>query len=648
MQEREVLESEIKERKRKKRKEKKMERKGKAEEKELMVMKKLKRGFLVGKRAAPSTPSPTWKLHLSSSPSPPNTTKVSVSARQLCASLWDIHPHPPPHLLMNKKLAKLRHHPPNNNQTFHLDPPNTPPTPHQVESRSSLRRHAAASLVHHHQSNGCSLQPVSPTSDGSSMELTHYNPAVTHSSSLEFNSRTAKSSYSLKTSTELLKVLNRIWSLEEQHASNMSLVKALKMELDHCQARIKELLREKQKDRQGMDDLMQQVAEEKVVRKNKELDRIKAVIESMRDELEDERRLRRHSENLHRKLARELSETKASFANELKELERERKARILLENLCDEFAKGIREYEQEVRALKHKYQTDHTGREDSDRLILHISEAWLDERLQMKLAEGQSDITEYNTIVDKLSLDIETFLCSKRSIHPHEKRKSCSVRHSVESFPLNGTISAPHDLADEEDYIHSDYQSASGRRSKNSSKQQDVITSEGHLEELINSNSIKKKVRSKEVTRIHNLSGLEPVFDEHAARGNTKSNDSEWNDPREENCGAAQEDLYKNKTKPVEICVSSPNQVLDHLIRNQSLSSEGDKVHPEIDLRGDSCVRASPLQQWISKRTSSDFDNAESASRLPHSIQKDTLHAKLIEARLEGRYHCSRRAKAFF
>lgn len=138
MQEREVLESEIKERKRKKRKEKKMERKGKAEEKELMVMKKLKRGFLVGKRAAPSTPSPTWKLHLSSSPSPPNTTKVSVSARQLCASLWDIHPHPPPHLLMNKKLAKLRHHPPNNNQTFHLDPPNTPPTPHQVFLSSSF------------------------------------------------------------------------------------------------------------------------------------------------------------------------------------------------------------------------------------------------------------------------------------------------------------------------------------------------------------------------------------------------------------------------------------------------------------------------------------------------------------------------------
>ena len=72
----------------------------------------------------------------------------------------------------------------------------------------------------------------------------------------------------------------------------------------------------------------------------------------MRDELENERKLRKHLESLHRKLARELSKIKSSFSNAMKELENERKSRELLEDLCDEFAKEIRDYQQEVHALK--------------------------------------------------------------------------------------------------------------------------------------------------------------------------------------------------------------------------------------------------------------------------------------------------------
>ena len=69
-------------------------------------------------------------------------------------------------------------------------------------------------------------------------QIAPYNAAVTPSSSIDLKGRIGETGYSLKTSTELLKVLNRIWGLEEQHASNMSLVKALKKELDHARVRI--------------------------------------------------------------------------------------------------------------------------------------------------------------------------------------------------------------------------------------------------------------------------------------------------------------------------------------------------------------------------------------------------------------------------
>jgi len=72
----------------------------------------------------------------------------------------------------------------------------------------------------------------------------------------------------------------------------------------------------------------------------------------------------------------------------LRHLEREKKARILLENLCDDFAKGVRDYEHELRSIMHNSADKNRIKGGSlDRLILHISEAWLDERTQMKLVE---------------------------------------------------------------------------------------------------------------------------------------------------------------------------------------------------------------------------------------------------------------------
>ncbi|KAJ6675272.1 INTRACELLULAR PROTEIN TRANSPORT PROTEIN USO1-RELATED [Salix viminalis] len=332
------------------RKEKGVEREGRGKKKvELLKSKKKLKGgmvLLVGKRGGPSTPSPTWRLVLSPSPNDNDngnpiqefldTTTTTVSARKLCAKFWETHPQV--HLSvskLNKNLGHRRAHLSRRHQdkkafesrTQLVDPPNSPPDqgpfPDNLirlllvdfllpASASPLRKHVTKSfLLQHHPPdgrNGNALRPLSPASCDRPMEVALYNPAVTLASSSDFRDGLGESGHSLKTSTELLKELNRVWSLEEQQVSNMLLLRALKMELDHSQSQIKELLKEKRANRQEMDHLMKQSAEDKVIRMNMEQDRIKSAVHSVQEELEDERKLRKHSENLHRKLARELSE----------------------------------------------------------------------------------------------------------------------------------------------------------------------------------------------------------------------------------------------------------------------------------------------------------------------------------------------------
>ncbi|KAG6663610.1 hypothetical protein CIPAW_02G037500 [Carya illinoinensis] len=477
-----------------------------------------------------------------------------------------------------------------------------------------------------------------------------------------------ESSYGLKTSTPLLKVLNRIWSLEEEKISNISLVKALKTELCRSQARIRELLEEKQSDRHEMDDLMNQVTEDNLVRKNKEQDRIKAAVGSIRNELEGEKKLRKHSESLHRKLTRELSELKSSFSNALKELERERNGRLLLENLCDEFAEGIRDYDQEVRSLKHKTDKDGVGRENTDRLILHISEAWLDERMQMKLVEAQNDLAEKNTILDKLGFDIETFLQAKQST---ESRKNSNLspqelknvgRLSRESFPLNETVSAPQSAADENSSTNGDSccfelnKSTGGKRSKGSSKQKDNNAAESDHKEILKSSSLRKKVGLWEINEVCNSSCLHGQFEEHKMKAMPCNGSRSQLAVRQQGemrgeqdvinyleksvtRGATQEDLQEGCSRRVGTSGLKSSHVLNNSIRSHSLSLEG-----QSNCREDSWFQsvltdnATPAQQWMSKLMTPDPGKCESSLRWTQGLKENTLMAKLLEARLEGQH----------
>lgn len=643
---------------------------GKAE-KEEKLGEKLRRGVLVGKSEGSCTPLPYWKRlwgvkdhHHLLLPSP-----TAVSARKLAAALWEFHqlfemhhhhhrpaPAPAParlrhrhHYNLHKDKAPL---PDFNN--FLPDADASPSSPDQPASASSLRKHVAASLMQHHRAierNNHALQPVSPASYGSSMEMTPYNPAATPTSSLEFKGRIGESRYTLKTSTELLKVLNRIWSLEEQHASNISLIRALKSELDHARIRVKELLRDRQADRQEIDDLMKQIAEDKLVRKSKEHDRLHAAVQSVRDELEDERKLRKRSESIHRKLARELSEVKSSLTSALKELEQERTRRKLLEDLCDEFARGINEYEQEVHVLKQKSDKDWAQGADHDRLILHISESWLDERMQMQLEAAQNGTMDKKSMVDKLSLEIETFLKAKQNSRNTENLVVRDRRNSLESVPLNGAASAPQNVGDDDDSVGSDSNCFELNKPSNTGSK--VLVEQPfdtNFEETLKSNHTKKKPINQEGLKYRSPSSLQVKFEEQMAwaLSNKKSQSIDAEEGKTADTGPVEgtvieksEQCEIRENNPSELHSSNKNHIVDNLIRGQHLTSDSGNVYAENNYGEASCSnagwrnQASPSRQWMARLASQDLDKSE-ASKVPSGSKENTLKAKLLEARSKG------------
>ncbi|XP_031125606.1 uncharacterized protein At5g41620-like [Ipomoea triloba] len=585
----------------------------------------------------------------------------SLSSRKLAATLWELHHYnlpvstmpqglnnaPPPRL---RRLQPPRHdHRPHRHlyeDTRMVEPSDpSPSSPDLSGSPGSLRRRVAASLMQHHrpvERNNHAIQPVSPASYGSSMEITPYNPAMTPSSSIDYKGKITETGYSLKTSTELLKVLNRIWILEEQHASNMSLVKALKKELDRAHTRIKELVRNQQTERHKMDELMKQITEDKLVRKSKEQDWINAALQSVRDELEDERKLRKRSESLHRKLARELYEVKTSFSGVSKELEKERNSRERLEEFCDEFAWGIRDYEQEFHSLRQKSDRNWTGRTDKDRLILHISESWLDERMQMKLIPNNNG-AERSSAVEKLSSEIETFLQAKRTGKPAYRRSS------LESIPLNMATSAPRDEGDEDDSSDSDSHCFELQKGSTIDLKSHVIEAEEHdVEETLNPNYSTAKLASRNKSR--SPSNLQVKFQEHMTDlkpgKETEENLAETSPSKKPGTHEITEEENssdrKNKTNGL-----NPNHVIGDMIRSHYLSSGNVNMPPEnensVASFNNPVWRASPVRQWTEKLPPShENEISESSSKLPLECKESTLKAKLLEARARGQRSRSR------
>lgn len=453
------------------------------------------------------------------------------------------------------------------------------------------------------------------------LQVATYNKPVTPSSSLEFRGRPSREPhYNIKTSTELLKVLNRIWSLEEQHAANISLIKALKTELAHSRVRIKELLRYQHADRHELDGVVKQLAEEKLSRKNKEVEKISSAVQSVRKELEDERKLRKRSESLQRKLARELAEVKSKLSNCVKELERGNKSKMTMEILCDEFAKGIKSYEEEIRVLKQKnLDKDWAGREEGDHMVLHIAESWLDERMQMRLEGGDTLNGNNSSVLDKLEVEIETFLQAKRNENPRNRR------NSLESVPFNTLSAPPRDVECEEDSSGSDSNCFELKK-----------PAESHVDETEKPNQPNKDglCDEKPKGKIGSPSSFQVKFEDQMAwaKKTRAIEEEEDAEPVKTNKPEAQDEIDQCAT-------TNKNDVMGEMIRtHRRLLSESREIDQASCSYPSSRRQASPIRHWTSRTVTPDLLGSSetsvkaSAIAIAQGVKDNTLKTKLAKS----------------
>ncbi|GKA31354.1 hypothetical protein Tco_0717659 [Tanacetum coccineum] len=92
--------------------------------------------------------------------------------------------------------------------------------------------------------------------------------------------------------------------------------------------------------------------EERVPWQSHEHEKIRAIIDDVKSELNQESKNRQRMEIVNSKLVNELADAKLSAKRYIQDYKKERKARELIEEVCDELAKEISDDKVEVEALK--------------------------------------------------------------------------------------------------------------------------------------------------------------------------------------------------------------------------------------------------------------------------------------------------------
>ncbi|GLT81979.1 hypothetical protein SLE2022_003990 [Rubroshorea leprosula] len=393
---------------------------------------RFKRAILVRKRAGSTTPVPTWKTGTKSpsvampgaelSKSSPNKTKeVSVSARKLAATLWEINKISSPpapeesEAAIDKtdtrskvRVAGISHTLPPNLS----DPSHSPISEKMDRSRGNGHKRRTSVVSQKLQVADYKLGGLDSISNAS-VEIETLSRGKTHVGCvIGTKIRLKDVSNGLATSKELLKVLNRMWGLEEQPASAVSLVSALRIEIDRARIQVDQLIREQRSNRGEIEYLMKHFAEEKAAWKKKERERIRGAIACIAEELEVEKKLRRQTERLNKKLGKELADAKAALSKAMKELESEKRAKDILEQVCDELAKGIGEDRAEVEELKRE--SEKVKEEvEKEREMLQFADVLREERVHMKLSEAKYHFEEKNEVIEKLKNELEAYLRTK-------------------------------------------------------------------------------------------------------------------------------------------------------------------------------------------------------------------------------------------
>ncbi|XP_043811505.1 uncharacterized protein At5g41620 isoform X3 [Manihot esculenta] len=376
---------------------------------------RFKRTILVGKRGGSTTSVPTWKTSTKSptlsvpnaestkcplSQSGDNAKDASVSARKLAATLWGINNIP------SQRVRKDLEAKGDNKELRSREKKMDRSRVHGHRRRASVSR-KKVEVTDYNVGGLDSLSNVSLMETETHTKSKRHKECVTG-----IRARLKDISNGLVASKELLKVLNRIWGLDEQHSSGMSVVSAARVELDRAWLQVDQLIKEQRPNRNEIEIIVMHFEEEKAAWKSKERDKIHNAIACVAEELEVEKKLRRQTERLNMKLGKELADTKASLSQALEELESEKRAKEILEQVCDELARGVGEDKAEVEELKIESAKVREEME-KEREMLQLVDVLREERVQMKLSEAKYHFQEKNEAVERLKDELESYLKEK-------------------------------------------------------------------------------------------------------------------------------------------------------------------------------------------------------------------------------------------
>jgi chromosome segregation ATPase len=218
---------------------------------------------------------------------------------------------------------------------------------------------------------------------------------------------------SLIASKELLKVLAHIWGPVELNPSTLSLISALRSELDVARSHVRRLIKERNSDAHAMEGFKKQLSEEMESWKSKQKEKVANALQFIDTEMDNEKKSRKRAERINKKLATALANTEASLQAATKEVERERKSRGRVEKICSELIRGIDEDKAEVEALKRE--TEKAQEElHKEREMLQLADEWREQRVQMKLLEARLQFEEKNASVNQLRNELQAYLDTKK------------------------------------------------------------------------------------------------------------------------------------------------------------------------------------------------------------------------------------------
>ncbi|CAH8353647.1 unnamed protein product [Eruca vesicaria subsp. sativa] len=208
---------------------------------------------------------------------------------------------------------------------------------------------------------------------------------------------------------------------------------SIELKLEEARARIEDLESEKRSQKKKLELFLRKVSEERASWRSKEHEKVRAIIDDMKDDINREKKARLKLESVNLKLVNELADSKLAVKRHMHDYQKEKKARELIEEVCDELAKEIEEDKAEIDALKSE-SMNLQEEVDDERRMLQMAEVWREERVQMKLIDAKVALEEKYSQMNKLVGDMEAFLKSRNATTcVKEVREAEVLRETVAS-----------------------------------------------------------------------------------------------------------------------------------------------------------------------------------------------------------------------